>query len=641
MSCACVLTTLALLTSTLHPSSRAATLPAVPQPAVSPAAASPAAVSPLIGSPAAASPGAVSPRTMAPGALVGPAAGPQRGPVPEVLLTNVAGAARSAVPGLPGVSFEPGTGTTHLDRVYGHPSGRWILTAHADLPSAEDECLIADGALVLREGDPAPWSSSGEACGTLDRRCAVNGAGDLVFATNTSASALDDYLPTRRGAPSLSWSHAAREGEPVPGLPSATLDDAIDSPLILDDGRVGYAADGIDGVASPREDEVLVLGDELLLQSGVSIPGGQAGGGGWALEHLDRGSFWAASDGRTWLVAGDLEGPSASDDVVLVDGSVALQEGAPVPGSGFVEPIALGGVHGVGMDAAGRWYARGSNSGTGVDWVVVDGVVRAVTGAPIVPASTERWDDSGFGDGFIGCAGNRMGDLAIIGVTDHPDPDRDVAVVLNGRHVVAREGDAVDLDGDGAADDGLFIEAFGEEDLVLTDALDLLAIVTLRDAGGVRQGQALLRTTLDPGLGVVTCSGEPNSTGAAARLVAIGSTELGGAGLGLRATVLPPAAPIVFMVSRSPGLVPGPGGGLGQLCLGGAVGRFLGPGEFGPASSAGVAALDVDLGSLPPGAGPGPSSPGDTLHFQAWYRDRGPGGAPTTNLTQALSLVLD
>ncbi|MGB0333094.1 MAG: hypothetical protein ACPGPE_14890, partial [Planctomycetota bacterium] len=97
------------------------------------------------------------------------AAQTSQGPVPEVLLTNVAGAERSGVPGLPGVRFEPGTGTTHFDRVYGHPGGHWILTAHADLPSGEDECLIADGELVLREGDPAPWTASGERCGTLDR----------------------------------------------------------------------------------------------------------------------------------------------------------------------------------------------------------------------------------------------------------------------------------------------------------------------------------------------------------------------------------------------------------------------------------------------------------------------------------------
>ena len=123
---------------------------------------------------------------------------------------------RSGVPGLPGVRFEPGTGTTHFDRVYGHPGGHWILTAHADLPSGEDECLIADGELVLREGVP-PWTASGERCGTLDRRCCINGRGDLVFATNTSANALDDFLPVRWA--SGAWGSLPGRGD-RPGPPS-------------------------------------------------------------------------------------------------------------------------------------------------------------------------------------------------------------------------------------------------------------------------------------------------------------------------------------------------------------------------------------------------------------------------------------
>ncbi|MGD2017704.1 MAG: hypothetical protein PVJ89_06305 [Planctomycetota bacterium] len=566
--------------------------------------------------------------------------GSQGGAPSEVLLTNVVGAARSQVPGLPGVAFQPGAGTTHFDRVYGHPSGRWVLTALADLPAGEDECLLADGELVLREGDPAPWTGGAEDCGTLDRRCAISGRGDLVFATNTSASALDDYLPLRRAGTVPRWTHAAREGDPVPGLPFATLDDAIDSPLVLDDGRVGFAADGIDGVASTSEDEVLVLGDVVLLQEGVSVPDGQAGGGQRPLENLDRGAFWASLDGSAWMVVGDLEGPTDVDDVVIVDGAVVLQEGVPVPGGGFAEPVAPGGVHGAFMDGGGRWFARGSNASSGADWVVVDGAVVARTGAPITPGASERWDDVGYGDGFAALAGNRLGDRVVIGVTDDPDPARNTVVVLNGEHVVAREGDPVDLDGDGVAADGLYIETFGTDDALLTDALDLLTVVTLRDAGGTRRGQALLRQRLDPGLGVVTCAGVANSTGTGAGLIALGSAAVTDGDLQLRAVDLPPSAPVVFLVSRSPGLVMQPGGSLGQLCLGGAVGRFLARGQFGPASPAGVAAIAVDVAALPAGAGPGPSAPGDTLHFQAWYRDHLPAAPSTTNLTGALAVVL-
>ena len=569
-------------------------------------------------------------------------------PVAEVLLTNVVGAERAEVPGLPGVMFEPGTGTTHFDRVYGHPGGHWILTARADLPPGEDECLIVNGTLVLREGDPAPWAGGSEDCGTLDRRCAINGSGDFVFATNTSASALDDYLPVRWSTGA--WGTAAREGAPVPGLPNARLDDAIDSPILLDDGRVGYAADGIDGVASVGEDEVLILGDALLMQEGVSVPAGQVGGGQYALENLDLGDFWAALDGSSWLVLGDLEGPTSQDDVLLVDGAVALQEGALVPASGFAEPIARDGIHGASMDGSGRWFARGSNASTGADWVVCSEVstggsvatlgLLCTTGGSITPGSTERWDDADLPEGFVGVAGNRMGDHVLIGGTDHLDPSRDSVVVLNGAHVVAREGDGVDLDGNGWADDGLFIDAFGEEDLVLTDALELLVVTTLRGVTGTREGQALLRLQLDPGIGQVICEGLPNSTGPGARLVAMGSGALSDNTLSLRGVGLPAESAALFMFSRSPGLVLQPGGSQGQLCLSGALGRFLGTGEVGPATADGLAALQVDLTDLPLGGGGGLLVPGDTLYFQVWYRDGLPAGGATNNLTSAIAVTL-
>ena len=160
-----------------------------------------------------------------------------------------------------------------------------------------------------------------------------------------------------------------------------------------------------------------------------------------------------------------------------------------------------------------------------------------------------------------------MGDHVVIGATDHPDPSLDTVVVLNGRHVVAREGDGVDLDGDGWANDGFFIDGFGEEDLVLTDALDLLVVVTLRGTTGAREGQALVRLRLDPGVGSVICAGVANSTGAGAT----GRAWIGGTPPPttprLRAADLPAGAACVFMLSRMPGHVLQPGGSQGQPCL--------------------------------------------------------------------------
>ena len=38
------------------------------------------------------------------------------------IYSNIPGHPTAAVPGLPGVEFEPGTGTLHFDRVFGSPN---------------------------------------------------------------------------------------------------------------------------------------------------------------------------------------------------------------------------------------------------------------------------------------------------------------------------------------------------------------------------------------------------------------------------------------------------------------------------------------------------------------------------------------
>ena len=386
----------------------------------------------------------------------------------SALLSNVVGGGTDAVPGLGGVTFRPGAGNAHFDRVYAHPTGHWVLTAFADLPSDRDECLIRSGELVAREGSVAPWIPGGaELCGTLDQRCAVNSSGGFAFATNSSGTVDDDWIVTHHGG---EWGHAAREGGPVPGLPGATLDDALDSCVLLDDGRAGYAADGIDGLGSVSVDDVLVLGEHVLMQEGVTVPAGQALGTERPIENFDLGDFWAAADGSRWLVQGDLAGDTAKDDVVVVDGQVVLQEGVPVPASGHVAPISSGGVRGACMDASGAWLVRGGNTG-GHDWVVRNGSIVAETEARVTPGAQERWDDTGFAPGFFAVAGNGCGSYVVGGVTDHTDPALDAVLVLDGLRVIARESDPVDLDGDGAFDDGVFIDTFGDDDLALTEEL--------------------------------------------------------------------------------------------------------------------------------------------------------------------------
>lgn len=549
----------------------------------------------------------------------------------SALLSNVAGGGTDAVPGLGGVTFRPGAGNTYFDRVYAHPTGHWVITAFADLPSDQDECLIRSGELVAREGSVAPWIPGGaELCGTLDQRCAVNSSGGFAFATNSSGTVDDDWIVTHHGG---EWGHVAREGDPVPGLPGATLDDALDSCVLLDDGRAGYAADGIDGLGSVSVDDVLVLGEQVLMQEGVTIPAGQASGTEGPIENFDLGDFWTAADGSRWLVQGDLAGDTAKDDVVVVDGQVVLQEGVPVPASGHVAPISSGGVRGACMDASGAWLARGGNTG-GHDWVVRNGSIVAETGAPLTPGVQERWDDAGFAPGFFAAAGNGCGSYVVGGVTDHADAALDAVLVLDGLRIIARESDPVDLDGDGAFDDGVFIDTFGDDDLALTEELRALCVVTLKDTTGARVGQALVSIHAAGGVGTPHCPPSVNSSGEVATLSAAGSLDAAADGLRLLLAGGPRGESAILVVGRDRGHQPGFGGTSGALCIAAPFSLLGGPGQVARIDGAGRACFAADPTGLPSGG----ALPGETWQFQGWFRDVDFSGAPSSNTSTAVEV---
>lgn len=129
-----------------------------------------------------------------------------------------------------------------------------------------------------------------------------------------------------------------------------------------------------------------------------------------------------------------------------------------------------------------------------------------------------------------------------------------------------------------------------------------------------------------------------NSTGAPATLRALGPSLRSADNVNLRADDLPPDALTLFLASRTQGNVPNVGGGQGRLCLGGAIGRFFGPGQVRVATGGGSAALQIRLGQLPQPTGSVSASAGESWSFQGWYRDANPG--PTSNLTDGVEVIL-
>jgi len=140
-------------------------------------------------------------------------------------------------------------------------------------------------------------------------------------------------------------------------------------------------------------------------------------------------------------------------------------------------------------------------------------------------------------------------------------------------------------------------------------------------------------------LGLTSCApAATNSSGGPASIRALGDPALAANDVLLLATGLPNGSFGFFLTSLTPGLVPNPGGSQGMLCLGGAIGRYVGPGQIQNSGTAGNFELRLDLGAMPTPTGPVAAQAGQTWHFTAWFRDAAP--TATSNFTDALAIAL-
>ncbi len=144
-------------------------------------------------------------------------------------------------------------------------------------------------------------------------------------------------------------------------------------------------------------------------------------------------------------------------------------------------------------------------------------------------------------------------------------------------------------------------------------------------------------------IGARYCTGVTNSTGRVAALRTCGDLGAAANNFTLFATRVPPNTFGYFLTSRIQTPPTPTAGSVGLLCLGGPIGRFVGPGQIlssGAAGSDGTGsfALPVDLTQLPTGQAFASAQAGDTWNFQGWYRDSGPTTGPS-NFTDAVSVT--
>ncbi len=500
-----------------------------------------------------------------------------------VVYVNEVGHPTNVVPGT-GLPFNLGGGSNSAyNRPWVSSNGQhWALVVAIESPSlGSDEALLLDGQLVLREGQPAPWPTPGEVVGQFFfSEVGINDAGDLLFdnATGTpsvpSPAATNDYV-ARYDRATNTWSLIAQELQPVNTiLPTlvgnggglATWDDNLDTCRLMNNGTMLWRADGIDGLTTGvANDAVVHLGGGLALQKGVDIPVGQVGGGLEQWENFDQGRLFAAFDGALVLVQGDLTGAATTDDVVVLNGAVILQEG--VAFGPFTSPIDAGGVAKCWLDDAGSYYVRGDNVDQ-TDWVLRNTFVVATTDgtSEIVAGSGEHWDDSIYTPGFFGFDGNSLGHWLLAGATDHPDVNRNAVIIIDDnagtRLVAAREGDPIDLNGNGLFDDDRFLATFGDDDMQLLDDGTIMFLATLRDGAGVSVSHAFIR--LSPR--TASCA---LRNGSGSNPVACLCTTLPIVGQTFQVTVAPGPATVFSLLYASPTpLAPLPIFGWGEVLIG-------------------------------------------------------------------------
>ena len=93
-----------------------------------------------------------------------------------------------------------------------------------------------------------------------------------------------------------------------------------------------------------------------------------------------------------------------------------------------------------------------------------------------------------------------------------------------------------------------------------------------------------------------------------------------------------------FITSQTQGFVANPAGSGGNLCLAGAIGRYVGAGQIQNSGVSGSFALELDLATTPQPIQPVSVMAGETWNYQAWHRDSTMGNA-SSNFTDAVTVA--
>jgi hypothetical protein len=266
---------------------------------------------------------------------------------------------------------------------------------------------------------------------------------------------------------------------------------------------------------------------------------------------------------------------------------------------------------------------------------------------------TENWDDRDFTDTFFLHVGDSQGNW-VIGGTTNGNAARNGVLVLNGTTELVREGQPIDVNGNGLDDDDAFYNTFGNDDGFLRDDGTFVFVATIRNGAGTQTGQGVFEVSSTKPI-TPFCFGDGTlvdhttpcpcaNNGAAGNGCA---NSVNAAGANLSTTGSPSTDDVVLVGSGMPAVVSCiylQGDGLdditfgdGVRCTGGTLLRLRTRANVGGASTFPDSTDTVTLsqrGGVTPGSG-------DVRYYQTYYRNSAAAFCPpeTFNVTNGQIVV--
>ena len=430
--------------------------------------------------------------------------------VPTAIFASADSSAPSLVPGETAQNFLSFNRAT-----FSADGTRWALPARTNTGNNNTDVVIIRGSgftgtgssVVLREGTVTGLGTD-IFYGAISDQIAINNSGQ--FAANLT---LDDYNGNTTG-PIVTANNGvlvrgngsaleiiAREGEQAIGAPAGTNYGATtDGQTLLNNGNLRFR--NFVSATNQYLVEASAAGVGTVLSQSGNTPAGQLVAPAQAVTAFGGTTrFVSDGTGTNTLYSATLAGATATNSVVVFNSGVVAQLGVALPGNTSLSAnvFSLDGLLSI-SGSGGNYLLRGSvNDGTSAatrsDFVLGNTALVAKTGDAIFVGSSENWNDdvTGTNSTFFASSVNSFGQTLIGGYTTASVDSNEVLVF--GSNVILREGDAVDLNGDGLLNDNAYIDRFFTDNLTLTDTGLAYVSVGLRNtlaAGGASVGSAFV-----------------------------------------------------------------------------------------------------------------------------------------------------